>query len=106
MKDEYKNRLTRITGCLGIGRVFRSTRVLGLDRRRKFRVRLLPQFLGDRERLDLEPFPPGQFIARLMQLSVMTAAERDREFIADFHPDPPWLSKAQMMRIARLPPAD
>jgi hypothetical protein len=67
---------------------------------------LLPKSLCNRQRLDLEPLPPGQFIARLMQLSVMTAAERHREFIADFHADPPWLSKTQMMRIARLPPAD
>ena len=66
----------------------------------------LPKPLGDLQRLDLEVFPPGHFIACLMQLPVMTAAERDGELVADFEADGPRLSKAQVMRIARLSAAD
>ena len=41
-----------------------------------------------------------------MQLPVMAAAERHREFVADLQPDRPWLGKPQMVRIGRLPSAD
>ena len=51
-------------------------------------------------------FPPRLLIASLMQLSMMPTAERHGELIADFETDRPWLRKAQMMRIGRLPPAD
>ena len=65
----------------------------------RFWVRLLPQILCDGERLNVEALPPGQFIARLMQLPVMTAAERDSELIADLHAERSRLGKPQMMRI-------
>ena len=41
-----------------------------------------------------------------MQLSVMTTAQRDGEFVADLHAYRPWLRKPQMMWVARLPAAD
>ena len=41
-----------------------------------------------------------------MQLSVMTTAERDSEFVADFKADGSRLSKPQVMRVGRLPAAD
>ena len=69
-------------------------------------MRLLPQSLGDRQGIDFEIPPPSHFIAGLMQLPMMTAAERDGELVADFETERPGLRKAQMMRIGRLPAAD
>jgi hypothetical protein len=69
-------------------------------------MRLFPKRPGDRQRLDLEVCPPGHLVARLMQLPVMSTAERDRELIADFEPNGSRLGKAQMMRIAGLPSTD
>jgi hypothetical protein len=53
----------------------------------------------------MEILPPSDLISSLMQLSVMAAAERDGELIADFEPQRPWLGKPQVMRIGRLPSA-
>ena len=61
---------------------------------------------GDLQRFDVEVFPPGHFIAGLMQLPVMTAAERNGELVADFKADGSGLGKPQMMRVAGLPAAD
>ena len=41
-----------------------------------------------------------------MQLPVMTAAERDRELVADFETEGSGLREPEVMRIGRLPPAD
>ena len=76
------------------------------DSRRRPRVGLFPQSLGNRERINLEIFPPGYFISSLMQLPMVTAAERDSELITDFQTDRSWLRKSKMMRIGRLSPAD
>ena len=65
-----------------------------------------PKPLGDVERVDSKIVPPGDFIASLMQLSVMAATERDGELIADFEAQGSRLRKLQVMRIRRLPPAD
>ena len=69
-------------------------------------MRLFPEVSGDLQRFDLEVVPPGHFIADLMQLPVMTAAERNRELVADFEADRSRLGEPQVKRIARLPPAD
>ena len=69
-------------------------------------MRLLPQSLGDRQGIDFEIPPPSHFIAGLMQLAVMTAAEGYSELVADFETQRPWLGKPQVMRIGRLPAAD
>ena len=45
---------------------------------------LLPKILGDFQRVDVEILPPRNLITSLMQLSVMAAAERHGELIADF----------------------
>ncbi len=66
---------------------------------------LLPKSFGDVECFDLEALPPGHLIAGLMQLPVMTAAERNGELVADFKADRSWLGKPQVMRVAGLPPA-
>ena len=73
---------------------------------RRFCVRLFPKLLGNLERVDLEVLPPCHFIAGLMQLPMMTAAERDGEFVANFEAEGSGLGEPQMMRIARLPAAD
>ena len=57
-------------------------------------MRLLPQSLGDRQGIDFEIPPPSHFIAGLMQLPMMTAAERDGELVADFETERPGLRKA------------
>ena len=69
-------------------------------------MRLLPKHLGDLQRFDIEPLPPGDLIAGLMQLPVMAAAERNGELVADFEADGSGLGKAQMMRVGWLPAAD
>jgi hypothetical protein len=67
---------------------------------------LFPKMLGGFQRIDFESFPPCNFIAGLMKLPVMASAEWHGELIADFKADGSRLSKPQMMRIGRLPPAD
>ena len=41
-----------------------------------------------------------------MQLPMMTAAERNGEFVADFKANGSGLGKPQVMRVAGLPAAD
>ena len=67
---------------------------------------LVPKLFGSFPRVDFKGFPPRNLIPSLMELPVMAATEWNREFIADFETDGLRLCKAQMMRIARLPPAD
>ena len=50
------------------------------------RMRLLPKLPGKAKGVDLEFFPPGNFIAGLMQLPVMAPAERHGELVADLDP--------------------
>ena len=69
-------------------------------------MRLRPKLFGDFERLDLEIFPPHDFIAGLVQLAVMTAAKWDGELIAHFEAKRSGLRKAKMMRVAGLSAAD
>ena len=87
----------------GLGGIFNGlTRVLC----RRFWPRLLPQSLGDRERVDIEGLPPDYFIAGLMQLPVMATAEWHSELVADFETERSGLRKPQVMRIGRLSAAD
>src|SRR3974390_2067840 len=69
-------------------------------------MRLLPDSLRNLEWLDIELLPPGGLIAGLMQLAVMTSAERNGEFIAHLQPDGSGLGEAQVMRVRRLPATD
>jgi hypothetical protein len=69
-------------------------------------VRLFPKSLSDVEYIDLEALPPDHFIACLMQLTVMAAAERNGELVADFETKRSGLRKPQVMRVTGLPPAD
>jgi hypothetical protein len=86
----------------GLGGIF-----MGIDIcRRRFWVGLLPKRLGNLQGVDFQILPPGHFIAGLMQLPMMTAAERDGELVADFETKRSGLGKTQVMRIGRLPAAD
>ena len=57
-------------------------------------------------RIETEFMPPCCFITMTMDLAMMSAAERDRELIADSSAERSVLRKAQMVRIAGLTAAD
>ena len=63
------------------------------------RMRFEPERTGGGARIDAGLFPPCCFIATAMDLAMMPAAERHREFVAHLAAKRPWLSKAQMVRI-------
>ena len=67
---------------------------------------LLPKMLSGFKRIDFEIFPPLNLIPGLMKLSMVAAAKRHCELIADLKTDGSRLSKPQMMRITRLSSAD
>ena len=69
-------------------------------------MRLFPKPLGDLQRFEIELLPPSHFVAGLMQLPMMPAAEWDSEFVTDFEAEGSGLGKAQVMRIGRLPATD
>ena len=92
-----------LTFSRGRGDIFNGLMRIGSHR---LWSRLLPQSLGDRERVDIERLPPDHLIAGLMQLPMMTAAERDGELVADFETQGSGLRKSQVMRIGRLPATD
>ena len=72
----------------------------------EFWVALLPKCLSDVHWFDFQTLPPDHFIASLMQLSMMTAAERYGEFVADFKTERSGLREPQVMRIGWLSAAD
>ena len=47
-------------------------------------VGLLPKLPGIAKGVDLDALPPGNFIAGLMKLAMMTPTERNGELVADF----------------------
>jgi hypothetical protein len=53
-----------------------------------------PKIALDFERLDLEPRPPLELLARAMRLTVMGTAQRHGEFVADLLRQSGLLSKA------------
>ena len=65
-----------------------------------------PKLLGDLKHVDIQVMPPGYFVAGLVQLTMMAAAERYRELIADFEAQSPGLRKPQVMWVGWLAPAD
>jgi hypothetical protein len=73
------------------------------------RISLQPVFpkpLSNLQGIDFQILPPGHLVAGLMQLPMMTTAERHGEFVADFESERSGLGKPQMMRIGWLPAAD
>ena len=72
----------------------------------RFWMRLVPKPFGDLQGVDPQTLPPRHFIAGLMQLPMMSAAERYSKFVADLETERPELREPQVMRIGRLPAAD
>jgi hypothetical protein len=66
---------------------------------------VLPQLLGNRDRVDAGGLPPIDLVATSVNVPMVGAAERNGEFIADPAPHGPRLHESQMVSIARLPPA-
>jgi hypothetical protein len=67
---------------------------------------LLPEVLGNLKRIDSLVLPPRHFVACAMQFAVMTAAERDREFIAHLEANRSRLGESEMVWVRWLPLAD
>ena len=65
-----------------------------------------PQLLGHCSRIDLDGSPPRRFVPTVVQLAVMETAQRNRKLIADLPTESAGLSKAEMMGIAGLSPAN
>ena len=65
-----------------------------------------PQLAGREGRIDSRLAPPFGFIAMTMQLTMMTAAERHGELVADLPAERPALGKAQVMGVGRFTAAD
>jgi len=69
-------------------------------------MRLIPEPPGGAHGINAQAIPPGALRARSMQLTVVAAAERHGEFVADLTAERPGLRKAQMMRVGGLAAAD
>ena len=69
-------------------------------------MRSFPEASRDFQGIHSVTVPPRAFIAGLMQLPVMPAAQGDRELIAHLETNGSRLCKPQVMRIGRLPAAD
>jgi hypothetical protein len=67
---------------------------------------LLPKSFGDLQGIDLQIFPKSGFVPGLMNLAVVSAAERDGELVADLATERLRLAKAQVMRVSWLAAAD
>jgi hypothetical protein len=65
-----------------------------------------PQRAGRDRRVNTGLLPPFSFVAVPMEFAMMTAAERNGEFIADLAAERLALHKSEMMRICRPPAAD
>jgi hypothetical protein len=63
---------------------------------------LQPKRTGSNSRINASICPPGGFVARTMDLTVMAAAQWHGEFIAGFAPECALLHETQMMRIRWL----
>ncbi len=69
-------------------------------------MRCRPKFVSDAHWLDAELPPPSHFIAGPMQVAMMRAAQRHREFIADLEAKASGLGKAQVMSVRWLAAAN
>jgi hypothetical protein len=67
---------------------------------------VLPQPLGDRDRVEADGFPPSRLIAAPVEGAMVRAAQRHRELIADPAAQSPWLHESEVMGVARLPPTE
>ena len=69
-------------------------------------MRFFPECPRGFQRIDFRAFPPGKFIAGLVQLSMMPTAKRYGELIAHLETNRSRLRKPQVMGIGRLPTTD
>jgi hypothetical protein len=60
---------------------------------------LLPEIEGDLKRVKIETLPECDFIAGLMQLAMVAAAERHRKLVTDFAAQGAELGKSDVVRI-------
>ena len=67
---------------------------------------VLPQPLGHSDRVDAGDLPPLRFIALPVKGTMVGAAERHRELIADTAAQGPRLHEPEVMGVARLPPTE
>jgi hypothetical protein len=69
-------------------------------------MRLQPQRAGGNDRIDTGLLPPSGFIATAMDLTVVTAAQRDGELVADLSTECPTLRVSEVVGIRRTSPAN
>src|SRR4051794_31579280 len=75
-------------------------------RRPAIRVtRCAPELERRLGRIEIACDPPGFLVAAVVQLAMMRAAQRDGELVADLTTESSGLSEAEVMGVARLPPA-
>ena len=67
---------------------------------------LPPKLARNHKCIEIERLPPGDFVARLMKLSMMPTAEWNGEFIADFDAQSAQLRETQMVWVAGVPSAN
>ena len=67
---------------------------------------IAPKIFCQGKRINTGLFPPCEFVAKAVNLTVMAAAKRDGELVADLPPQGAWLRKSKMMGIRRLSSAD
>ena len=60
-----------------------------------------PEVLRNREGIDLHRNPPANLVPRMMQLAMMSAAQRDRILVTDFTAHRTRLGKPKMVCIRR-----
>jgi hypothetical protein len=65
-----------------------------------------PQLPSDHDRINHVRFPPRGLVSVPMELSMVTPAQRDGEFVANPAAEGAQLGKSQMVCIRRPPPAD
>jgi hypothetical protein len=68
-------------------------------------ARMLPQLSGRSDGVEIDRFPPLRFIASVMEDTMVGAAERNRELVADAAAQRAWLGESQMMGVRRPPSA-
>ena len=83
----------------------RSIRVRSISNRPNWMC-LRPQRSGGADRIDSSFAPPDAFVAAVVDLAVMAAAQRDGELVADLAPEGAALREAQVMGIGRSAAAD
>ena len=69
-------------------------------------MRVQPQRAGVRGRIDTGVLPPRGFITTAMDLTVVTAAQRDGELVADLSTECPALRVSEVVGIRRTSPAN